>query len=226
MGAQTYPRFEVFVYDDGSDEPMLTWVREAVAELGEAAHVVKFLEHERQRKPDDPDGHPGYPRWAKQYNTVFPQSRGQIVGILSSDWMPEPDFLSTVAGHLEHLGPGNMVFGDVPEQKVTKAFYPEGATSGLYPVYDFTAADTRNQNFLWRQDWQDWDETFDEFGFGHAMPYWNASVVKKGRCKLWVSLDMKARENMHDNPPEFIDQVNASARYYVGRMEPWKTPLK
>jgi hypothetical protein len=213
MAEQDYPNFEVLVHDDGSDEPMATWAHDAFTALGPAAHVASYHMHERRRRPDDPEGHPGYPQWSKQYNKMFPSSKGDIVGILSSDWMPKPNFLSTVAENLVELGPGNMIFGDVPEQKATKIFIPPGSTSGRYRVKNSYCADTRNQNFIWREDWRPWDETFDLYGFGHAMPFWLGSLFTKG-VHFWVSLDVHADENTHDNPEEFSDQIKASSSYY------------
>jgi hypothetical protein len=216
MAKQNYLKFELLVHDDGSDEPYIEWINDAIDELGTAANLRMFFKHERRRKPDDPDGHPGYAQWAKMYNTMVRESRGDIVGILSSDWVPEPDFLSVIAKSLQELGLGNMVFGDVPEQLATKSFIPQGMTTGHYRVDNGYCADTRNQNFLWRKDWHMWDESFDDYGFGHAMPFWLGTMFMSG-VHFWLSLDMRADENQHDNPPEFTDQILSSTPYFDKR---------
>jgi hypothetical protein len=131
--------------------------------------------------------------------------------------MPEPDFLQAVVDGLQELGSGNMIFGDVPNQAATKPAIPHGATTGHYEVLEAGAADTRNQNFVWREDWADWDESFDDIGFGHAMPYWLHDVQKHG-SRLWVSLDMKAAENEHGNPEEFTDQILESSPHYMAKL--------
>jgi len=213
LAGQTYPNFELLLHDDGTEGPNKQIVMQYVEEYGAAAHLERFLEHERKYPEGVSDIGPGLAQWSKMYNRMFPHSKGEIVGILSSDWKLKPDFLEVVARELEEMGSGNMVFGDVPGQRETKLAQPDGATTGAYLVKYWYAADTRNQNFVWREDWQEWDESFDEYGFGHAMPFWLFQLFVAG-VKMWVSLDMHADENDHKNPPEFTEQVNSSTAHY------------
>ena len=197
LARQTYPNVEVIVTVDGDPpkKPFLwygkpTLIVEVVERYGAHMRIV-WAEYPRQASDNR--------RCCGCFNDgVHDHAQGELICVLAEDWWLEDAWIEKMADSLLALGPGNHMCGIMKNRRhQLRGGWPYEAHIAPLPNPDHV--DSGSCSMVFKRDWINFDEDWDEIGAGHYVPFWGHQWAAAGHG-LWYNSTVIMKHRPHPTP--------------------------